>query len=77
MRSNGERRQFRATYHSSPHDYVRQIRVRMSCSALVFSKKTLAEVANEFGFADQSHFTKEFRRIMGETPRAYRSRCQS
>jgi AraC-like DNA-binding protein len=70
-------RQFRATYHSSPHDYVRQIRVRMSCSALVFSKKTLAEVANEFGFADQSHFTKEFRRIMGETPRAYRSRCQS
>jgi AraC-like DNA-binding protein len=70
-------RQFRATYHSSPHDYVRQIRVRMSCSALVFSKKSLAEVANEFGFADQSHFTKEFRRIMSETPRAYRTRCQS
>jgi AraC-like DNA-binding protein len=49
----------------------------MSCSALVFSKKSLAEVAGEFGFADQIHFTKEFRRIMGETPRAYRSRCQS
>jgi transcriptional regulator GlxA family with amidase domain len=70
-------RQFRTTYRSSPHDYVRQIRVRMSCSALVFSKKSLAEVANEFGFADQSHFTKEFRRIMSETPRAYRTRCQS
>lgn len=70
-------RQFRTTYHSSPHDYVRQIRVRMSCSALVFSKKSLAEVANEFGFADQSHFTKEFRRLMNETPRTYRTRCQS
>ena len=70
-------RQFRTTYRSSPHDYVRQIRVRMSCSALVFSKKSLAEVANEFGFADQSHFTKEFRRIMSETPSAYRTRCQS
>ena len=69
-------RQFRAAYHSSPHDYVRQLRVRMSCSPLVFSRKSLAAVATEFGFADQSHFTKEFRRVMGETPRAYRARCQ-
>lgn len=70
-------RQFQAAYHSSPHDYIRGLRVRMSCSPLVFTRQTLAEVATEFGFADQSHFTKEFRRIMGETPRAYRSRFQS
>jgi AraC-like DNA-binding protein len=69
-------RQFQAAYHSSPHDYLRQLRVRMSCSALVFSRKTLAEVATQFGFADQSHFTKEFRKFMAETPRAYRSRYQ-
>ena len=67
-------RQFRAAYRSSPHDYVRQLRVRMSCSALVFSRKSLAAVASESGFSDQSHFTKEFRRVMGETPRAYRAR---
>ncbi|MSU23325.1 MAG: AraC family transcriptional regulator [Opitutus sp.] len=70
-------RQFRAAYHSSPHDYVRQLRVRMSCSPLVFSRKSLAEIASEFGFADQSHFTKEFRRVMDDTPRAYRARFQS
>ena len=69
-------RQFQAAYHSSPHDYIRQLRVRMSCSALVFSRKTLAEVSTQFGFADQSHFTKEFRKFMAETPRAYRSRYQ-
>ena len=69
-------RQFHAAYTSSPHDYIRGLRVRMSCSPLVFTRKTLAEVATEFGFADQSHFTKEFRRIMGETPRAYRHRFQ-
>lgn len=69
-------RQFQAAYHSSPHDYLRQLRVRMSCSALVFSRKSLAEVATEFGFADQSHFTKEFRKFMAETPRAYRVRYQ-
>lgn len=69
-------RQFQAAYHSSPHDYIRQLRVRMSCSALVFSRKSLADVATEFGFADQSHFTKEFRKFMTETPRAYRTRYQ-
>ena len=67
-------RQFRAEYNMSPHQYIRELRVRMSCGALVFSRKTLAEVASDFGFADQSHFTKEFRRIIGETPRAYRVR---
>lgn len=69
-------RQFQAAYNSSPHDYIRQLRVRMSCSALVFSRKSLADVATEFGFADQSHFTKEFRKFMAETPRAYRARYQ-
>lgn len=69
-------RQFQAAYQSSPHDYIRLLRVRMSCNALVFSRKSLAEVASEFGFADQSHFTKEFRRAIGGTPRAYRARYQ-
>jgi AraC-like DNA-binding protein len=67
-------RQFRTVYHLSPHLYVRNLRVRMSCSALVFTRKPLAEIATDSGFADQSHFTKEFGRLMGETPRAYRLR---
>jgi PAS domain S-box-containing protein len=67
-------RHFKAAYHSTLHDYIRRLRVRMSCHALVFSQKTLAEVAAEFGFADQSHFSKEFRRVQGETPHAYRAR---
>jgi len=65
-------RQFRDTYLCTPHTYVRQLRVRMSCQALVFSRRPIAVVAADCGFSDQSHFTKEFRRIMGETPRSYR-----
>jgi len=60
-------RHFQATYRTSPHDYVRQMRVRMSCDALVHSLKTLAEVAFEYGFSDQSHFTREFRSAAHET----------
>ncbi|MBK1877445.1 helix-turn-helix domain-containing protein [Pelagicoccus mobilis] len=69
-------RRFRAAYGSTPHDYVRRLRIRMSCSSLVFSKNSIAEVASEFGYADQSHFAKEFRRAMGETPSEYRERYQ-
>lgn len=67
-------RHFRATYGVSPHAYLRELRIRMSCNALVFSSNSITEIASEFGFADQSHFTKEFRRIIDETPRAYRAR---
>jgi AraC-like DNA-binding protein len=67
-------RHFLSTYNMSPHSYLRQLRVRMSCSDLVFSRKPLSEIASASGFADQSHFAKEFRRILGETPSAYRTR---
>ena len=68
--------QFVATYHTTPHEYIRRHRVRASCSALVFSSKSMAEIAHEFGFSDQSHYTREFRRLMNEPPTAYRTRFQ-
>jgi AraC-like DNA-binding protein len=67
-------RHFVETYRVTPHAYLRQLRVRMSCSGLVFSPKPLAVLAGEVGFADQSHFAKAFRRFFGETPSAYRAR---
>lgn len=67
-------RHFLATYRATPHQYLRQLRVRISCRDLVYSQKTLAVVAGEVGFADHSHYTKEFRRVLGETPSAYRAR---
>ncbi|HEY1765209.1 MAG TPA: AraC family transcriptional regulator [Opitutaceae bacterium] len=67
-------RHFRSAYRTSPHDYVRRIRVRKSCRELVFSRKSIAEISSECGFADQSHFAKAFQRIMRCTPSEYRAR---
>lgn len=67
-------RQFLEAYHCPPHAYLRQLRVRLSCQALVFSGRSLASIAKEFGFAHQSHYTKAFRQTMGLTPRDYRER---
>jgi AraC-like DNA-binding protein len=65
-------RRFAESFHVTPQQYIRKLRIKMACRSLVFSNKTLAEVALESGFADQSHFSHEFRRHMERTPREYR-----
>jgi AraC-like DNA-binding protein len=65
-------RKFRGSFHLSPQKYLRKLQLRMASRALVYSGQALAEVAVNCGFADQSHFTREFRRHFGRTPRAYR-----
>jgi AraC-like DNA-binding protein len=65
-------RQFLASFHLTPQKYLRKIRLRMASRALVYSTQALAELALNCGFADQSHFTREFRRQFGRPPREYR-----
>jgi AraC-like DNA-binding protein len=65
-------RKFQAVFHMTPQKYLRKLRMRTASRALVSTKQTLAEVAAGCGFSDQSHFTREFRRHFGRTPRAYR-----
>jgi AraC-like DNA-binding protein len=74
MSTSDFERKFTESYGITPHNYIRNIRVRLSCHPLVFSHKRLSEIAMDFGFADQSHFTNEFHRLMGEAPGAYRLR---
>jgi len=65
-------RKFQDAFHVTPQQYIRKLRVRMACRALVYTEKPLAEVALECGFADQSHFAREFRHQTRQTPREYR-----
>jgi AraC-like DNA-binding protein len=65
-------RKFHASFHLTPRRYLRKLRLSMASRALVSSGAPLAEIASSCGFSDQSHFTREFRRHFGRTPRAYR-----
>ena len=65
-------RKFRGSFHVTPQKYLRKLQLRMASRALVYTSQALAEVAVGCGFADQSHFTREFRRHFGRTPRDYR-----
>jgi AraC-like DNA-binding protein len=65
-------RKFQASFHLTPQKYLRKLRMRMASRALVYTRESMAEVALGCGFSDQSHFTREFRRHFGRTPREYR-----
>ncbi len=65
-------RAFRRVFGQSPGDYVRQERIRLACERLADPKATISGIALELGFADQSHFTRVFRRHIGTSPGAFR-----
>jgi AraC-like DNA-binding protein len=54
----------------SPHDYLLQIRIRKAQELLLYGK-SIACVAVDTGFVDQSHFTRSFKRVTGTTPGSY------
>jgi AraC family transcriptional regulator len=66
-------RAFRAHFRVSVGSYVRRLRLDWAAEELARGDTPLAEVALAAGFADQSHFTRSFRRYAGITPSAYRS----
>jgi AraC family transcriptional regulator len=55
----------------SPHQYVREERVSRARLLLAEHRLSLAEIADELGFSDQSHFTRTFRAVAGVTPSRY------
>ena len=65
-------RKFLVSFHLTPQKYLRRLRLGIASRTLVFTKHSLVDVALASGFADQSHFTREFKRYFGRTPRAYR-----
>lgn len=69
-------RVFRAAYGLSPHAYLMKIRLERA-REYIAARMTLADVATQCGFTDQSHLTRHFRRRFGLTPGQYRQQINS
>ncbi len=61
-------RLFRQCYGTSIAAYVRTLRLHWAATQLRGGRASLSDIAFRAGFADQSHFTRVFRRHMGCTP---------
>ena len=66
-------RLFRQSFGCSPHQYVVKARVMRACELLRDPEVSMAVVAADTGFADQSHFTRCFKREIGQAPGAWRA----
>ncbi len=65
-------RVFKAATGESPHRYVTQRRMERAKVLLNVTKFPVAEIAYRVGFYNPSHFTSQFRKLMGMTPKKYR-----
>jgi AraC family transcriptional regulator len=65
-------RDFVLHFNSTLGVYIRRLRVERSVSLLAQRSENLAGISAACGFADQSHYTRCFKEVMGLTPAAYR-----
>ena len=66
-------RTFQAATGQSPIAYLIQIRVDRAADRLRLTDDPVTDVAFAVGFQDSNYFARQFRRLMGATPRAYRA----
>jgi AraC-like DNA-binding protein len=63
-------RLFKRRYGLPPHTYQLSVRLALAQKALREGHQPV-EVATQYGFVDQSHFTRHFKRLLGVTPAQY------
>lgn len=63
-------RRFRHHFDCTPTQYIKRVRIEGACK-LLLAGHHIHHAALESGFCDQSYFTREFRLVMGITPRQY------
>ena len=63
---------FRNSLGESPREYIIRRRVERAQGLMLSTDASLSEIALDCGLADQSHLSRLFRRIVGESPRTWR-----
>ena len=65
-------RAFKRTFGMSARIWIRHRRIELAQGVMLTTGASLSEIALSCGMSDQSHFTRTFRRIVGETPSSWR-----
>ena len=68
---------FKKQTGESLKQFIVKHRIKLIEARLLYSQMTLTEIADEFGFTDESHFCKQFRQYTGVNPSTFRKNGQT
>lgn len=63
---------FKATFHTTPHQFLLDLRIDRAKTLLLTSAETVTEISVRVGFSTPNHFATAFKHRVGVSPRAYR-----
>lgn len=66
-------RYFKAETGSTIKDYTIRYKLNLVKTRLKFSELTIAEIADELNFTDESHLNKTFKSVFGQTAKQYKT----
>jgi AraC-like DNA-binding protein len=70
-------RLFRLHLHDSPLSFFTGLKINAAKAMLMHSELSIKQIGAEVGYDDQFHFSAQFKRRTGQSPRAFRSGYQS
>jgi AraC family transcriptional regulator len=65
-------RLFKNSFGVTTHVYIMRRRIEVAQGLMLTTSEPLSDIALACGMSDQAHFTRSFRRIVGQTPYAWR-----
>jgi AraC family transcriptional regulator len=65
--------EFKRYFNGTPGSYLRELRLRAAARALASTDLAVSLIAADFGFFDEAHLAKSFKRTFGLTPSQYRA----
>ncbi len=65
-------RLFTKSFHVSPLNYIRQMRMEEAIRQLVYTNRTVKEIAFDTGYEDEAYFSRTFSKIYTISPGKYR-----
>lgn len=63
---------FRAVYGMPVISFIRAQKMQSAAQALIHTTRSVDEIAEEFGYINESKFSAAFKKIMGDSPSTYR-----
>ena len=69
---SGFHRLFRRHTKLTVSDYVAQLRIGQACALLIGTRRPIAHIADEVGYANLANFNRRFRALKGMAPRDFR-----